>query len=67
MRILALVLLLLLVPAVVFGIMQVPRHDGRLSNFVVEVLLPTLGVCWAIWRLLPQPGKARETRQNKRS
>ncbi len=65
MRILALIALVVLVPAVVFGITQVPRHDGRLTNFVIEILLPTAGVCWAIRQILPQPKKPGETRKEK--
>ena len=56
-RILALVLLAVLVAAIVFGIVYVPRHDGRPTDALIGVLLPTAGVCWCLWRLLPRPRK----------
>jgi hypothetical protein len=43
-RLLALVLLLLLIPAVIFGIVYVPRHDGQGLDFVLGILLPSAGI-----------------------
>jgi hypothetical protein len=53
MRILASILLAILLLVLVLGIVYVPRHDGRLTDFLVAVLLPTVGICWCLWQLLP--------------
>ena len=60
MRVLAVVLLPVLVAAVVWGIVYVPRHDGRLIDFAVAILLPTAGVCWCLWQLVSRPGEGSE-------
>ncbi len=56
MRIAAAIILLLMTAAVVFGIDYVPRHDGSPSLFLVTIVLPTLAICWSIWRLFPNQG-----------
>jgi type VI protein secretion system component VasK len=57
MRILPVLLLIVFILAVMFGIREVPRHDGQWTGWLLWVLMPTAGVCWCIWRLLPWPGK----------
>jgi peptidoglycan/LPS O-acetylase OafA/YrhL len=54
-RVLAFLLLLILIPAVVFGIAYVPRHDGAWLDLVLAVLLPTLGISWCLWQLVDRP------------
>jgi hypothetical protein len=56
-RSVAIILLAILLPAVVFGIFYVPRHDGELMYLLLLVLLPTAVVCWCIRQLLPSSSR----------
>ena len=65
MRVLALLVLAVLVPVVVWGITYVPRHDGRLGDCLLAVVLPTAGICVCLRLLLPASGQMREDGQDK--
>ncbi|MGC8640718.1 MAG: hypothetical protein ACP5XB_12675 [Isosphaeraceae bacterium] len=68
MRVLALLVLAVLVPVVVWGITYVPRHDGRLGDCLLAVVLPTAGICVCLRLLLPasrQTGQMQEDGQDK--
>jgi len=43
---------LILIPAVVFGIVYVPRHDGTWVDVVVWVLLPMAGISGGLWQFV---------------
>jgi hypothetical protein len=57
MRVLAIVLLIVLIPAVVFGIVYVPLQDGRVLDWCLGVLVPSAGICWCLWRLVGRPAR----------
>lgn len=57
MRIFAALLLIVLIPAVVFGIVYVPLQDGGVSDWCVGVLLPSAGICWCTWQLIRRPAR----------
>lgn len=55
MRIIAAVLLPIFVFVVCFGILFVPRQDGVLTDTLLTVVLPAVGIAWCLLRLLPRP------------
>ena len=52
MRLLAIVLLIVLIPTVVFGIVYVPGQDGGVSDWALCVFLPTAGISLCLWQLV---------------
>jgi hypothetical protein len=49
--------LIVLIPAVVFGIVYVPLQDGGVSDWCVGVFLPSAGICWCAWQLIRRPAR----------
>jgi hypothetical protein len=50
--VIAIVLLIVLIPTLVFGIVYVPGQDGRVSDWALGVFLPTAGISWCLWQLV---------------
>lgn len=56
-RIVAVVLLFVFVSLAAFGIVYVPRHDGRVVDTLLLVMLPAAGTVWCLVELLPRRGQ----------
>ncbi len=72
MAVVAFIVLLLAIPAVILGIVYVPRHDGRLLDTFLAVILPSAAVSWALWQLLrrcpkPQAQPADDSGEKERT
>lgn len=65
MRVLALLVLAVLLSVVAWGIRYVPRHDGRLGDCLLAVVLPTTGICVCLRLLLPASRRVRQDRENE--